>query len=147
VGPIKTQSEGVAAILRSPMTSVHVVTLLEEMPVQETADAIAELTTLDLQVGRVIVNQTQPPLLADLRVTQAELRKGLVAAGLPADKATVAGLHQEARTHLVRRAIEESLRAELAGLGRPLIELPFLPDGVRRDDLNSLAAALDNQPG
>ena len=37
VGPIKTQSEGVAALLRSPMTAVHVVTLLEEMPVQETA--------------------------------------------------------------------------------------------------------------
>ena len=36
IGPIKTQSEGVAALLRSPMTSVHVVTLLEEMPVQET---------------------------------------------------------------------------------------------------------------
>src|SRR3954452_9833461 len=35
VGPIKTQSEGVAAILRSPMTAVHFVTLLEEMPVQE----------------------------------------------------------------------------------------------------------------
>jgi hypothetical protein len=44
VGPIKTQSEGVAAILRSPMTSVHVVTLLEEMPVQESCDAMAELT-------------------------------------------------------------------------------------------------------
>ena len=36
VGPIKTQSDGVAAVLRSPMTPVHVVTLLEEMPVQET---------------------------------------------------------------------------------------------------------------
>ncbi|HWB38252.1 MAG TPA: ArsA-related P-loop ATPase, partial [Rugosimonospora sp.] len=43
IGPIKTQSEGVAAVLRSPVTSVHVVTLLEEMPVQETTDAVAEL--------------------------------------------------------------------------------------------------------
>ena len=56
VGPIKTQSEGVAALLRSPMTAVHVVTLLEEMPVQETADAIAELTALGFPVGTVIVN-------------------------------------------------------------------------------------------
>src|SRR5437899_6875226 len=62
-GPIKTQSEGVAAILRSPMTSVHVVTLLEEMPVQETADAVADLTALEIAVGRIILNAVQPPLL------------------------------------------------------------------------------------
>ena len=43
-GPIKTQSDGVMAVLRSPQTAVHLVTLLEDMPVQETADAIAELT-------------------------------------------------------------------------------------------------------
>ena len=42
-GPIKTQSDGVMAVLRSPQTAVHLVTLLEDMPVQETADAIAEL--------------------------------------------------------------------------------------------------------
>src|SRR5689334_1258073 len=52
VGPIKTQSDGVAAVLRSPMTAVHIVTLLEEMPVQETADAMAELTALGIPVGR-----------------------------------------------------------------------------------------------
>jgi anion-transporting ArsA/GET3 family ATPase len=34
VGPIKTQSDGVMAVLRSSQTAVHVVTLLEEMPVQ-----------------------------------------------------------------------------------------------------------------
>ena len=32
------------AVLRSPQTAVHLVTLLEDMPVQETADAITELT-------------------------------------------------------------------------------------------------------
>ena len=51
VGPIKTQSDGVAAVLRSPITSVHVVTLLEEMPVQETSDAIAELSALGIPIG------------------------------------------------------------------------------------------------
>ena len=40
VGPIKSQSDGVMAVLRSPLTAVHVVTLLEEMPVQETVDAV-----------------------------------------------------------------------------------------------------------
>ncbi len=142
VGPIKHQSEGVAAILRSPITSVHVVTLLEEMPVQETADAVADLRALALPVGKIIINATQPPLLADGKVSQAELRRGLAEAGLPTDRGTVAGLYAEARTHLVRRGIEESLRKELATLGRPLVELPFLPDGVRRESLYPLAEAL-----
>ncbi len=141
VGPIKTQSEGVAALLRSPMTSVHVVTLLEEMPVQETVDAIAELTNLHIPVGRVIVNATSPPLLGD-RVTQAELRRGLAAVGLPTDRAIIAGLHAQARDQLTRRTLEESLRADLVALGLPLVELPLLPEGVDRVGLDTLAARL-----
>jgi hypothetical protein len=58
---------------------------------------VAELRALDLPVGTVIVNQTQPPLLADGKVTQSELKKGLAEAGLAADKATVTGLVSEAR--------------------------------------------------
>src|SRR6185312_1704239 len=84
MGPIKTQSEGVAAVLRSPVTTVHVVTLLEEMPVQETADTVVELRRLDLPVGMVIINAARPDLLPSGRVTPAEVRRGLVAAGLPA---------------------------------------------------------------
>lgn len=142
VGPIKTQSEGVAAFLRSPMTSVHVVTLLEEMPVQETIDAITDLTQLGIPVGKVIVNGTRAPLLAGARVSQADLRKGLAAAGLPMDRTTVSALQTEARDHLTRRAMEESLRADLLELGRPLIELPLLPLGVSRRGLDQLAERL-----
>ncbi|MEV4198049.1 ArsA-related P-loop ATPase [Micromonospora globbae] len=142
VGPIKTQSEGVAALLRSPMTAVHVVTLLEEMPVQETVDAIAELTSYGFPVGRIIVNGTRPPLPAGRAVTAAELKRGLVAAGLPADRDTVAGLHDEARDQVIRRELEDSLRADLVELGLPLTELPLLPDGVDRDGLDVLADAL-----
>ncbi len=146
VGPIKTQSEGVNAVLRSPMTAVHIVTLLEEMPVQETTDAMAELAALGIPVGRIIVNATRPRLLDGHRVTAAELKRGLVAAGLPADKATVSGLAGEARDYLVRQELEASLRADLADLGRPLIELPLLPHGVDRAGLNELADALRARP-
>ena len=142
MGPIKTQSDGVASLLRSPMTSVHVVTLLEEMPVQESLDAMAELTALHIPVGRIIVNGARPPLLATGRVTKTELKRGLTAAGLPTDAATVNGLHAEARAHLTRRELEESLRAELAELGRPMLELPLLPGGVDLDGLHELAALL-----
>ncbi|MFI6759316.1 ArsA family ATPase [Micromonospora sp. NPDC050417] len=141
VGPIKTQSEGVAALLRSPITSVHVVTLLEEMPVQETVDAIAELNKLRIPIGRVIVNGARPPLLA-AKVSQAELRRGLAAAGLAADRATVAALHAEARDQLTRRELEESLRSDLVELGLPITVLPLLPEGVDRSGLDRLAAVL-----
>jgi len=142
VGPIKTQSEGVASLLRSPITSVHVVTLLEEMPVQESLDAIAELTALHIPVGRIIVNAARPPLLPAGKVTKTELKRGLVAAGLPTDPVTIAGLQSEAKAHLTRRELEESLRTELAELGRPMVELPLLVPGVDRAGLDRLAGLL-----
>jgi anion-transporting ArsA/GET3 family ATPase len=142
VGPIKSQSEGVASLLRSPITSVHVVTLLEEMPVQESLDAIAELTALHIPVGQIIVNAGRPPLLPAGRVTKTELRRGLTAAGLPADATTVATLQAEAKAHLTRRELEESLRADLAEVGRPMIELPLVDRGVDRAALDELADVL-----
>ena len=141
LGPIKSQSEGVAALLRSPMTSVHLVTLLEEMPVQESVDAMAELSALHIPIGKIIINAATPPLLT-ARVTQAELKKGLVAAGLPADKATITGLQAEAHAHLARQGVEEQLREELHRLGRPIVELPLLSDGVDLSGLQRLAAIL-----
>jgi anion-transporting ArsA/GET3 family ATPase len=141
VGPIKTQSQGVAALLRSPMTAVHVVTLLEEMPVQESVDAIGELNNLGIPVGRIIVNGTRAPLLAG-RVSDADLRRGLTAAGLSVDEVTVEGLLAETRDHLIRQSLEESLRGELLELGYPLIELPLLLDGVDRAGLGALADRL-----
>ncbi|GAA1803809.1 ArsA-related P-loop ATPase [Planosporangium flavigriseum] len=145
VGPIKSQSEGVSAILRSPMTAVHVVTLLEEMPVQETADAIEELRGLDIPIGSVIVNATREPMLDGVRVSQAEIRRGLIEAGLPADRDTVAGLVTEAKAYQTRLGVEAALRDELAALGRPVVELPALADGVTREGLDALARVLLNE--
>ena len=142
IGPIKSQSEGVAAVLRSPVTSVHVVTLLEEMPVQETADAVTDLQRLDLPVGTIIVNATQPPLLAKGKVAKADVRRGLATAELPSDAETVSALVEEARSHLARRDVEEGLRTELAALGRPLLDLPLLPQGVDLAGLYRLAGVL-----
>ena len=142
VGPIKNQSEGVAAILRSPMTSVHVVTLLEEMPVQESADAMEELGGLGIPIGRVIVNGTRPPALAGAKITGAEVRRALQAAGLPADRETVAGLVAEGKAHQTRLEVESELRETLDGLRRPIIELPALAGGVTRDGLDRLADLL-----
>jgi anion-transporting ArsA/GET3 family ATPase len=145
VGPIKTQSEGVAALLRSPMTAVHVVTLLEEMPVQETADVLTELRSLRLPVGRIVVNAARAPLMSP--VSRTQLCRGLTAAGLPADEETVRALHDEASQRLVRERLESTLRAELVALGHPLVELPLLAAGVDRTGLVELADALAAPPG
>ena len=142
IGPIKSQSDGVAAVLRSPVTSVHLVTLLEEMPVQETADAVAELQRLDLPVGTIIVNATQPPLLPKGKVAKADVRRGLATAELPTDGDIVTALVTEARAHLARREVEVALRGELAALGRPLVDLPTLPHGVDLAGLYQLAGVL-----
>jgi anion-transporting ArsA/GET3 family ATPase len=51
VGPIRTQADSITRMLRSHTTAVHIVTLLEEMPVQETVDAQAELRAVGLHGG------------------------------------------------------------------------------------------------
>jgi anion-transporting ArsA/GET3 family ATPase len=142
MGPIKTQSDGVMAVLRSPMTVIHLVTLLEEMPVQETADTIAELVGSGLPVGTVFVNAVRLDALAGAKVTQAEVRRGLVAAGLPADRLAVRTLTDEATDHARRLVLEGRLREDLRDVGHPLIDLPFLPDGVDLGGLYRLADAL-----
>lgn len=153
VGPIKTQSDGVMQILRSPATAVHLVTLLEEMPLQETVDAVAELQALRLPVGGVIVNAVRTPLLsaADLAAAEAgtldrtALGLGLKAAGLESSDATVAVLVAEAQDHAHRVALEERGRDTLAHLARPTFELPLLADAIDLGGLYELAATLREQ--
>ena len=63
-------------------------------------------------------------------------------ARMPSSAATVSQLTGEAQAHLTRRELEESLRVELAELGRPMVELPLLPDGVNLTGLQDLAGRL-----
>ena len=153
VGPIKTQSEGVMAVLRSPQTAVHLVTLLEEMPVQETIDGIGELQAVDLPVGGVVVNAVRPPLLspADLKAAEAgaldegQLADGLRRAGIEPAPPLVQALAAEAVDHAGRIALEERGRDALAALSRPTYELPLLPDAVDLGGLYALAQMLQDQ--
>ena len=127
VGPIKNQSDNVMAVLRSSQTAVHLVTLLEEMPVQETIDGVAELRAIDLPVGGVVVNAVRDPLLppADLAAAErgeldvAGLKAGLQASGLDVPEQLLAGLATEASDHAHRVALEERGRDALAALDRP----------------------------
>jgi anion-transporting ArsA/GET3 family ATPase len=153
VGPIKTQSEGVMAVLRSPATAVHLVTLLEEMPVQETLDGARELEAVGLPVGGIVVNAVRTPALhpADLVTAAAggldgaRLAATLKGAGLNAPADVVGALMGEAADHAERVALEERGRDVLAGLDRPTYELPLLADAVALDSLYELAELLCQQ--
>ena len=50
-------------LMRSAQTAVHLVTLLEEMPTQETIDGVSELSAAGLPVGAILVNQVRKPAL------------------------------------------------------------------------------------
>jgi anion-transporting ArsA/GET3 family ATPase len=153
VGPLKNQSDGVMAVLRSPQTAVHLVTLLEEMPVQETIDGVAELQSVGLPVGGVVVNAVRAPVLPATQLAAAErgeldhelLAVGFVKAGLDASDALVRALAAEAGDHATRVGLEERGRDALASLDRPSYELPLLADTVDLSGLYELAASLRAQ--
>ncbi|MET9891780.1 ArsA-related P-loop ATPase [Streptomyces sp. NPDC006465] len=157
IGPIHNQAQAVMRVLKSPETAVHLVTLLEEMPVQETADGIAELRAAKLPVGRIIVNMVRPELLdgTDLALAEAAPRtaiaKSLSAAGLGGARRgglaerLVEPLLQQAGEYAERYTLETEQRSVLAELGLPLHELPLLAEGMDLAGLYQLAAQLRKQ--
>ncbi len=148
VGPIKAQSDTMMTLFRSPRTAVHLVTVLEEMPVQETSDGIVDLQQNELPVGGVIVNLVRPQdlTLEQLAASDPEVvAADLEAAGVDADQALVEGLVTEGREHAERRNLEASQRALVAELGVPTYELPRLPQGVDLGALYELAGLLRQQ--
>ncbi len=153
VGPVKNQADTVMTLFRSPRTAVHLVTVLEEMPVQETVDGIADLEEAGLPIGGIIVNQLRPRdvATADLRAAlegtldTAGIEADLKDAGVDGDAGLVDSLVAEARDHAERRALEDAQRAVIGKLGRPTYELPRLAGGVDMGGLYELAADLKQQ--
>jgi anion-transporting ArsA/GET3 family ATPase len=154
VGPIRGHADTVQQVIRSPATVVHFVTLLEEMPVQETLDGIAELRALGgIRPGGVIVNMTRPLALpqrqlqaaARGKLDQAELAIGLKSAGLEDSQglagALAAELTEQARTTLGQE--EQQQRLDTAG--QPCYRLPWVSGGIDLAGLYRLAAALREQ--
>jgi anion-transporting ArsA/GET3 family ATPase len=152
VGPVNRQAESIMRLIRSPQTVVHLVTVLEEMPVQETLDGVEELREFDLPVGAIIVNRAHEALLpaADLKAAAggnldvAALTRGLKAAGIAANDAVTSALLVEAGEHARQLAIERKLRARLKAAGRPTYHLADL-DTTDVGRLYALAAALIEQ--
>jgi anion-transporting ArsA/GET3 family ATPase len=157
IGPIHNQAQAVMRVLKSPETAVHLVTLLEEMPVQETADGIAELRAAKLPVGRIVVNMVRPALLdgVDLELAKAAPRsaiaKSLSSAGLGGARRgglaerLVDPLLQQADEYAERYTLETEQRSVLAEQGLPSHELPLLAEGLDLAGLYELAAQLRKQ--
>lgn len=153
VGPIKSQADTMMTLFRSPRTAVHLVTVLEEMPVQETADGIAELRAAGLPVGGVVVNLVRPRALPEETLALAgagkldkdAVRADLERVGVSTTKALVDGLAAEARDHAERRALEESQRTLVGQLGVPTYELERLASGIDMGALYDLAATMRDQ--
>lgn len=141
IGPIHRQSTGVIDLLHGERTAVHIVTLLEEMPVQETLDAAAELRAAGYRIGQLIVNRARPELVPSDKPGPAKLAEGLSLAGL--DPELAAGLLVELAEYGERQAVQEHAAADLLELHVPIRRLSELAPPVDLGSLFELADELD----
>lgn len=158
VGPVHNQAQAVMRLLKSPETAVHLVTLLEEMPVQETVDGVAELRAAGLPVGAAVVNMVRPALFDDESVDEVAasseygpygsgLADALDRAGLATAEAErlVPPLLAQARRYAARTALEREQRTVLGTLEVPVHELPLIAEGVDLAGVYRLATELREQ--
>ncbi|OBG29447.1 ArsA-related P-loop ATPase [Mycobacterium sp. 852002-51057_SCH5723018] len=152
-GPVHSQSEGVVRLLHSDQTAIHLVTLLEALPVQETLEAIEELEEMQLPIGSVIVNRNIPSYLEPRDLAKAaegdvdadSVRAGLELAGIRLDDADFAGLLTETIQHATRIAARAETAQQLDALKVPRLELPAISDGVDLGSLYELSESLAQQ--
>jgi anion-transporting ArsA/GET3 family ATPase len=152
-GPVHSQSEGVVRLLHSDQTAIHLVTLLEALPVQETLEAIEELAEMELPIGSVIVNRNIPTYLEPRDLAKAaegdvdadSVRAGLKKAGIVLSDTDFAGLLTETIQHATRIAARAETAQQLEALKVPRLELPAISDGVDLGSLYELSESLAHQ--
>jgi anion-transporting ArsA/GET3 family ATPase len=152
-GPVHSQADGVVKLLHSDRTAIHLVTLLEALPMQETVEAIDELHKMDMPIGSVIVNRTLPVYLSPDDLAKAAegdvdadaVRAGLAKAGIKLDDADFAGLLTETIQHATRLKARAEAAEQLDEINVPRLELPQLADGVDLGSLYELAEELGRQ--
>lgn len=166
-GPIYAQAQSVSTLLHSPRTVVHLVTLLESLPVQETLDAVDDLQGIGMVLGNVIINRASPRFVdpEDLEryatdgPDPAQLAQGLTLAGIvsgtpngardaefsAADKDMVQGLIVEAMEHARVAQGQVAAAAGLADSPYDTLVLPHITGGVDAGTLFDLAQQLTQQ--
>lgn len=140
-------------LLHSDQTAIHLVTLLEALPVQETLEAIEELAEMELPIGSVIVNRNIPAYLdpgdlakaAEGDVDADSVRSGLAMAGIELADADFAGLLTETIEHATRITARAETAQQLDALQVARLELPTISDGVDLGSLYELSESLAQQ--
>lgn len=152
-GPVHSQADGVVKLLHSDLTAIHLVTLLEALPIQETLEAINELRDMGLPIGSVIVNRNIPSYLSAEDLAKAAegvidtdvVRAGLTTAGITLSEDDLAGLLTETIQHATRIAARTESAEQLAELDVARLDLPTIADGVDLGSLYELAEELAHQ--
>jgi anion-transporting ArsA/GET3 family ATPase len=152
-GPVHSQAESVVKVLHSDLTAIHLVTLLEALPIQETLEAIDELKGLGLPIGSVIVNRNIPSFLppddlikaSDGVIDADAVRTGLSGAGITLSDNDFAGLLTETIQHATRIKARSESAEQLDELDVARLQLPQISDGVDLGSLYELAEALAHQ--
>ena len=150
VGPVRAHADSVANVIKSPQTAVHFVSTLEEMPVQETLDGIAEIRSIPgMQVGG---DRDQHGAAGHAQPRGAEGAAGPGRHGGGADRGRAAQ-HRRAGGGAGRRArrarphieLEDRERTDIEAAGQPVYELTLIPEGIDLAALHRLAAELRDQ--
>ncbi len=144
VGPIRSQADSIMQMLHSDLTVVHLVTLLEDMPVTETVDAVGELAATGIEVGTVITNMISPkPLPLEQLRKAAKTKLAIEVPTLSA--ADNALLNAEFAQDATRMLAEADCRRQLTALGLPLVAVELDPAGVDETSLFAIAETLADQ--
>ena len=144
VGPIRSQADSIMQMLRSDRTVVHLVTLLEDMPVTETGDAITELIPTRIKVGTVITNMISPkplPLEQLRKAAKSNLAIKVPGLSVAQNQSLAAEFAQDA----TRMLAEADCRRRLVKLGLPLVDVELDPAGVDETSLFAIAETLAEQ--
>ncbi len=144
VGPIAKSAEQMRDLFLDPrMTSVNLVTLAEELPVNETIDLYRSLDDmLGVPFGYVFVNAVYPRLFEG--DAAAFVRDGKVK-DLPVEEQIAEGLLEAARTEMTREALNRRHIERLAeAVPAPRVELPFIfGERFDRSAIDTLSARLE----
>jgi anion-transporting ArsA/GET3 family ATPase len=144
VGPIRNQADSIMRMLRSATTAVHFVTLLEDMPVTETEEAVAALRPTQIRIGTVIENMVTPTPLDHHQLQAAAGRSvTLKVPGLTIKQNQA--LASEFAIEAARTLQEQQRHDRLTALGLPLIQVAFDHGGIDEGAILAIAEQLTDQ--
>jgi anion-transporting ArsA/GET3 family ATPase len=144
VGPIRNQADSIMRVLRSATTVVHLVTLLEDMPVTETEEAVEALRPTHIRVGTVIENMvTSSPLGPDELAAAARGAVEIQVPGLTAKQNSA--LAAEFALEAARTRQQQLRHDRLTQLGLPIATVEADPEGIDEGSVFAIAEQLRDQ--